>query len=240
MDSTLVSPETYITTTFATLLQPFDASPASVQKWSNLLLTTYSERHRHYHTLTHVHSMLQHFSSYLPQLTNPTAVGLAIVFHDWEYLTHSPPAWSEEQSIVHFNVFAEEFHLPSPLVETVRKYITATISHKLLPEDEDDGDLKLFLDFDLEVLGRDRKEYVLYSKQIRKEYNQFDDQLFGWGRKAVLEKFLGRERLFLSDVFFERCEERARDNLNWEIGGLKCGGDWGIMGKLRGDGGVEK
>jgi predicted metal-dependent HD superfamily phosphohydrolase len=184
--------------------------------------------------------MLQHFSSYLPQITNPTAVGLAIVFHDWEYLTHSPPGWSEEQSIVHFNVFAEELHLPSPLVGTIRKYITATISHKPPPEDEDDGDLKLFLDFDLEVLGRDRKDYVLYSKQIRKEYNQFDDQLFGWGRKAVLEKFLGRERLFLSDVFFERCEERARDNLNWEIGGLKCGGDWGIMGKLRGDGGVEK
>ncbi|KAE9365148.1 hypothetical protein N431DRAFT_430667 [Stipitochalara longipes BDJ] len=240
MDPTLVSPETYITTTFATLLQPFNPSPASVQKWSNLLLSTYSEPHRHYHTTAHIYSMLQHFSSCLPQITNPTVVGLAIIFHDWEYLPHSPPGWSEEQSIVHFGVFAEEIHLPSDLVETVKRYITATISHKLPPEDEDDGDLKLFLDFDLEVLSRERKDYVRYTKQIRKEYGQFDDQLFCWGRKDFLEKYLGRERLFLSDVFFERCEERAKENLKWETGGLKGGDGWGIMGKLRGDGGVEK
>jgi len=124
-------------------------------------------------------------------------------------------------------------------VETVKKYITATISHKLPQEDENNEDFKLFLDFDLEVLGRERKEYVRYAKQIRKEYSQFDDQLFGWGRKPVLETFLGRERLFLSDVFFERCEDRAKENLKWEIGSLKCEGDWGIMGKLRSDGGVQ-
>jgi predicted metal-dependent HD superfamily phosphohydrolase len=180
--------------------------------------------------------MLQHFSSCLSQLSNPTAVGLAIMFHDWEYIPHSPPRYNEDQSIIHFQVFAEELNLPAPLISVVKKFILATILHKLPAEDEDDSDLKLFLDFDLEVLSRERTEYLLYMRQIRKEYNQFTDEPYGWARKAVLEKFLGRERLYLSDVFFERCEERAKENLKWEIGSLtKCGGDWGAMAQLMGD-----
>jgi predicted metal-dependent HD superfamily phosphohydrolase len=181
--------------------------------------------------------MLQHFSSCLSQLTNPTAVGLAIMFHDWEYIPHSPTRYNEEQSIVHFQVFAEELHLPSPLISVVRKFILATIYHKLPAEDEDDSDMKLFLDFDLEVLSRERTEYVLYTRQIRKEYNEFTDEQYGWGRKAFLEKFLGRERLYLSDGFFERCEEKAKENMKWEIGSLlKCDESWGAMAQLMGDG----
>jgi predicted metal-dependent HD superfamily phosphohydrolase len=166
--------------------------------------------------------MLQHLSSCLPQVKNATAVGLAIIFHDWEYLPHTPTRWNEEQSIVHFSVFAEELALPQPLISTVKTYIAATISHRIPPGDEDDGDLKLFLDFDLEVLGRERSEYDVYRKQVRKEYSQFDDQQFGRGRIAVLQKFLDRERLYFSDTFYERCEARAKENLKWEIGVLKC------------------
>ena len=108
------------------------------------------------------------------------------------------------------------------LISTVKNYILATISHKVSPEDEDDSDLKLFLDFDLEVLGRQRAEYDVYRKQIRREYAQFDDQQFSGGRSAVLQKILNRERVYFSDAFFERLEERARENLRWELGILRA------------------
>jgi predicted metal-dependent HD superfamily phosphohydrolase len=236
MDPTLISPETYITTTFATLLQPFNPLPTTIQKWTSVLLSTYSEPHRYYHTTTHIYTMLQHFSSSLPIISNPTAVGLAIIFHDWEYIPHSPPRWNEEQSIVHFSGFAEELNLPAPLITTVKKYITATISHKLAEEDKEDEDLKLFLDFDLEVLGRERSEYIVYMRQIRREYNQFTDDMYWHGRKAVLERFLERDRLFFSEEFCEKFEETAKENLRWEVGALKGGGDGGEMAKLMGDG----
>ena len=163
-------------------------------------------------------------------------MGLAIIFHDWEYIPHSSPRWNEQQSIVHFSVFAEELNLPPPLITTVKKYITATISHKLPEEDKEDEDLKLFLDFDLEVLGRERSEYIVYMRQIRREYSQFTDDMYRHGRKAVLERFLERERLFFSAEFFEKFEETAKENLRWEIEALKGGGDGGEMAKLMGDG----
>jgi predicted metal-dependent HD superfamily phosphohydrolase len=235
MESPLISPDTYITATFATLLQPFNPSSSAIQKWTNLLLSTYSEPHRYYHTATHIYSMLQHFSSCLPQMANSTAVGLAIIFHDWEHIPHSPSGWNEEQSKVHFDVFAEELRLPAPLISTVKQYITATISHKVPPGDEHDGDLKLFLDFDLEVLGRERKEYETYMRQIRREYSQFADDQYVCVRKAALKKFLDTTRLFFSDVFFEGCEERARGNLQWEVEMLEGDGRWGPMAELMSD-----
>ncbi|PMD13482.1 hypothetical protein NA56DRAFT_651794 [Hyaloscypha hepaticicola] len=236
MDPTFISPETYITTTFATLLQPFNPLSTTIQKWTSVLLSTYSEPHRYYHTITHIYTMLQHLSSSLPMISNPTAVGLAIIFHDWEYIPHSPPRWNEEQSILHFSVFAEELNLPPPLTTTVKKYITATISHTLPEEDKEDEDFKLFLDFDLGVLGRERSEYTVYMRQIRREFNQFTDDMYQHGRKAVLERFLERERLFFSEEFFERFEETAKGNLRWEIGTLKGSGDGGEMAKLMGAG----
>jgi len=135
---------------------------------------------------------------------------------------------------VHFEFFAAELPLPSPLIQTVKKYILATISHKLDAEDGEDGDLRLFLDFDLEVLGRERGAYEIYREQIRKEYVNLRDEVYREGRKCVLERLLARDRLFFSERFYERFEKRARENLMWEIGILKGQGvesvDWVLMG----------
>ena len=100
-------------------------------------------------------------------------------------------------------------------------YIEATITHSLSPQDGEDGDLRLFLDFDLEVLSRDAREYEEYSKQIREEYSNYNEAEYAKGRFAVLEKFLKRERLYFSDEFYREFEEAARRNLKMEIGVLK-------------------
>jgi predicted metal-dependent HD superfamily phosphohydrolase len=223
MDSTANIPETdFLVKEFTTLLTPFSPSPSTIQKWTLLLLTTYSESHRYYHTTSHIASMLQHLSSSYSQIKNPTAVGLAIIFHDWEYIPHAPPRLNEEHSIVHFESFATELNLSKKLVAIVKRYIEATIKHELEgAEDESDSDLKLFLDFDLEVLGRERPEYVLYSTQIRKEYGGFSDEKYGNGRRKALGNFLKRERVFFSDSFYQRFEARARENLEWEIAVLR-------------------
>jgi len=150
-----------------------------------------------------------------------------------------------------------ELNLPSPLINVVKRYITATIKHEIEGEEGDDSDLRLFLDFDLEVLGREREEYKLYTAQIRKEYGHLSDEQYSHGRRGVLEKFLSRERLFFSESFYERFEQRARENLGWEIGilmgyGVKWGVDskgnptgeecmvWGVTNAAVGKGGKER
>jgi predicted metal-dependent HD superfamily phosphohydrolase len=109
----------------------------------------------------------------------------------------------------------------TPLRSHVSHYIEATITHSLAARDEDGQDLKSFLDFDLEVLGRNPLDYALYATQIRKEYGHFSDTDYAIRRLCVLGKFLGRQRLFFSDSFHAACEARARQNLEGEIAKLK-------------------
>lgn len=65
--------------------------------------------------------------------------------------------------------------------------ILATKKHELL---NDSADLKLFLDFDLSILGTSAEVYQRYSQAIRKEYSWGPYFLYRKGRKKILENFL--------------------------------------------------
>lgn len=61
-------------------------------------------------------------------------------------------------------------------------------------------------------------------RAIRLEYQHYPEDAYRKGRAAVLKGFLGRERLFFSSVAeTEGWEERARENLEYEIGLLENG-----------------
>lgn len=163
--------------------------------------------------------MLRCLASNEDSIKDTTAIQLAIFFHDWVY---DPKAHDNEvRSVRVFQTFANEFHVEETLYNCVCHYIEATITHSIATLYEDDQSLKLFLDFDLEVLARDPPDYALYAAQIRQEYGYFSNVDYALGRVGVLEKFLGRERLFFSDGFSTTFEERARDNLRMEIAELK-------------------
>jgi predicted metal-dependent HD superfamily phosphohydrolase len=203
---------THVTSRFADLITSLTGDNAS-EKWTTSLLARYSEVQRKYHTINHIYSMLRCLDTSESLVKDPTAVKLFIFFHDWVYdpMRHD----NELQSIVVFQVFANELNLPEDLHGKVSRYIKATISHSL--DSEDDSDMKLCLDFDLEVLGREPSEYEVYASQIREEYSQYGDKEYTLGRIGVLQKFLARKRLFFSDKYHGRLEERARRNLEREI-----------------------
>ena len=78
-------------------------------------------------------------------------------------------------------------------------------------------DEKLLLDLDLEVLSWDWKDYLKYTRQIRREYRIYPSFLYKKGRAAAMSKFLEREQIYFTDFFRSEKEGIARKNLKKEI-----------------------
>jgi len=97
----------------------------------------------------------------------------------------------------------------------VVRLIEATVGHLMNHNTriEEKRDLELFLDFDMEVLGREWAEYVVYAKGIRAEYASFGDQDYIMRRTTVLRSFLERDRLYFSETVYNSREEVAKENI---------------------------
>ena len=66
-------------------------------------------------------------------------------------------------------------------------------------------------------LGAPPDVYDRYARDIAAEYSHMDPLDYRTGREAVLEGFLGRERLFFTTEGRDRFEVQARNNLRREI-----------------------
>ncbi|PPQ80326.1 hypothetical protein CVT25_003610 [Psilocybe cyanescens] len=206
---------------FTQITSDLGASEATVEEWANKFIERYTEPQRHYHNLTHIYSMLECLDANRTLVKNLSALTLAILFHDWVY---DPKAKdNEKESIKCFQQFAHEIELSDSLSSRVADYIERTITHTMpTPEDSMvDTDLKLFLDFDLEVLSRDDEQYAQYSKQIQAEYTHMEPNDYYAGRAQILRRFLDRDRIYFSELFYRGWEQKARANIKQEIDALE-------------------
>jgi len=99
-----------------------------------------------------------------------------------------------------------------------------TICAVALPDDlspDDAHDTAIFLDLDLSILGASEDVFDAYERGVRHEYRHVPEAAFRAGRAAILENFLSRDRLYLSDWRYARFEERARLNLRRSIAALQ-------------------
>ena len=76
------------------------------------------------------------------------------------------------------------------------------------------------LDIDLSILATGRENYIEYTKQIRTEYAVYPDEVYNPGRVKVLQHFVGMDRIYKTDHFSSLWEERAKQNLEFELGTL--------------------
>ncbi|KAJ3045855.1 hypothetical protein HDV00_006119 [Rhizophlyctis rosea] len=197
----------------------------NAQLWWCKVAKHYSERQRHYHNLDHITAMFNSMDVNFVHINNPDLVGLAIFFHD---IIYDPKANDNElQSIEKLKEFAAEVGVPKVLLESAIAFIEATIKHTIPPSITNEielSDLRHFLDFDLEVLGRDPEEYNKYAKQIRTEYIHVPASDYCKARADVLRRFLDRPHLYFSPVYRGAgFEEKARDNIRAEIEKLDNG-----------------
>lgn len=180
------------------------------------ILERYGEPWRRYHTVDHLASVL----GALDDLTGgvvPRPVELAAWFHD---VVYDPGAGDNEERsrdlaidrLGALGVAASES-------ERVGELVMATKSH-------DAGGLEgaaALLDADLSILGAGAAAYDAYALAIREEYAEVPDDRYRAGRTAVLERFLARDRLFLTAAGVERYEAAARANLTRELAALRAG-----------------
>jgi predicted metal-dependent HD superfamily phosphohydrolase len=181
----------------------------------NQLVERYSEKGRAYHNLSHIKALLETSSGYKAALENPQAVFFAIWFHDAVYNTQASD--NEEQSALMAVQALTRIGVPEDTILLVQKMILAT-KHHGAEGLSDDG--KLFLDFDLSILGREAAVYKEYSRAIRREYGWVPEALYRQGRRKVLGSFLQREKIYYNQQLAESFEAQARRNVENELAEL--------------------
>ena len=171
------------------------------------LIARYREPHRHYHGVAHLDSCLRELEPARGAGSRIGEVLLALLFHDAVY----DPERSDNEALS--AVLAEgvlrEAHASEEVIARVVQMVLATKDH----DARGDADTALLLDTDLSILGADEAVYESFEEAIRKEYAFVPDTLFREGRRAVLQGFLRRPRIYLTDVFHQRLESQARINL---------------------------
>jgi predicted metal-dependent HD superfamily phosphohydrolase len=181
------------------------------------LAHAYSEPGRHYHTLAHIAVLFELLDRHGRDVRDRDAVELAIFFHDAIYVPAR--ADNEEASAALARDRLTALGAKPALVQEAERLIVATRHGAAKIDAEADPDLALLLDLDLSILAAPRAAYAAYVLAIRDEYAMIPDETYKPGRARVLQGFLRRERIYLTDRLRALWEASARANLAAEIAG---------------------
>jgi predicted metal-dependent HD superfamily phosphohydrolase len=183
------------------------------------LRARYDEPQRAYHNWSHIEALLALYETHNGMLRDPTRVLWAIYWHDAVY---DPAAHDNElRSAALMREEARDL-LPDARIVQIEKLILATVTHEL-PEGlgfDVTADCAVFLDLDLSILAAGEDVFDAYEAGVRKEYAFVPDDVFAAARKATLERFLGREKLYFSPMLARLWDARARANLKRSIARL--------------------
>ena len=177
----------------------------------------YIEGHRFYHTMDHIESMLDGYDKYFNACFTE-AEFLAIVYHDIVYLPWA--SGNEENSAAMLNAHHKLYFskVKQEIIDEAVEIILAT-KHDGTPVSEA---AKRVVDLDMMILGKSEDTYEKYRGNTRREYGMFSDEQWTEGRIKVLQRFLGMDRIFLTDEMHDALEEKARYNIQQELDRLTC------------------
>lgn len=171
----------------------------------------YSGVERHYHNLEHLENLFKRLKRIKPYITNWNSILFAVYYHD---IIYSPTQNDNEIKSAELAVSRlKKIMVPEEDIKSCQEMILATQSH-LLSQNED---INYFTDADLSILGESRENYMIYCKNIRKEYSIYPDEIYRAGRMKLLNQLLKRQRIFHTKYFFAKFESQAKRNLNQEL-----------------------
>jgi predicted metal-dependent HD superfamily phosphohydrolase len=179
------------------------------------LIAAYSQKHRYYHTVTHIEHCLRELDLAQDLANEPAEVELALWFHDAVYDPHSSN--NEERSADWACELLNRHGVDTSRVDRVRTHIMAT-RHEA-PATQPDS--QLLVDIDLSILGVDEASYARFESDVRQEYRWVPSILFRRKRAEILESFLARTRIYNTEPFRTRLEAPARRNLATAIANLR-------------------
>ena len=163
--------------------------------------------------MSHLDHLISTLSQVKNEICNWDILTLAIAYHDIIYKTRKSD--NEEKSAEYAdNILAGI--LSKEKRELLSQFIIATKAHSR----HENEDINYFTDADLSILGASPNEYILYAKQIRREYKLYPLFIYKPGRAKVLTHFLNMNRIFKTDFFFRQYEKKAKINLQLELDSL--------------------
>ncbi len=189
-----------------------------IEKSFAQIVEAYSAKYRLYHTLEHIYNILVVIEALEHKTKKIAAIQLAAWFHDVIYETQAQD--NEEKSVEYANKLLQSWGISNNLINTVSCLILDTKHYR---SDFDDIESQILLDADLAILGANPGDYHKYAQSIRQEYFWVSDADYIAGRTKVLEKFLQRDRIYLTEEIFNSLELSARNNIKAEIEFLQGG-----------------
>jgi len=175
--------------------------------------TAYMRKGRYYHTLQHLENMLGQLEEVKHLIRDWEVALFSLFYHDIVYKALRKD--NEEKSAELAEKRMAWLGVAPTAIGACVEQILATKGHGISPS----ADTNYFTDADLSILGAEAGAYDAYAREVRKEYAVYPEIVYKQGRRKVLEHFLAMERIYKTDYFFERLEERARENLRREVEG---------------------
>ncbi len=182
-------------------------SDAEQERLHREITDAWAEPHRAYHDLGHLEHCLKQLETHHDEAESPDEVELALWFHDAIYRPRASD--NEAQSARWARSSIRDAGLSDALADRVSALIMATL-HDAAP---DDADGRLIVDIDLSILGSSAALYDRYEDAVRREYRWVPGFIFRKKRKEILQSFLRRDAIFLTEPFVELYEVQARSNL---------------------------
>ena len=219
---------------FSIACESLEVTKPKERDWWRRVETKYGEPGRHYHTLVHIDAMLALATNH--EVQDRVAVDLATIFHDIVYdAVAGGGGRNERESALVFVEFAQSTTMTSERIDKVVQWIERTWSHDGADLD-DDG--RLFMDFDMSILGADHEAYARYASQVRREYGHVNWLYWRVGRSQFLSASTSKKVFCTSE--FAALEGKARENARAECLKLRlelvvagCVGVAGLVGGWR-------
>lgn len=187
--------------------------------FETLLEPHYAEAHRHYHTMVHINEILSNADKYFPEDPLSLAELLAIWYHDAVYIPSASKGQNESDSaklmVVHTSLLFDlnnMFPLYESSIELATQIILDTANHHLAKDAS-----QRVIDLDLAVLGANETRYNEYVAGTRKEYGEFSDAEWKFGRSKFIQSMLSTKRIFFTEQIHLALEDKARANLKNEL-----------------------
>lgn len=183
------------------------------------LLARHREKHRRYHTATHVAWVIRHVRELAADepVEHLDEVVAAAFYHDAVYEPSYPANERASARLARRDLVTLGWE--DDAVDRVASMIEAT-RHDAPVDAAAPVDTAVLLDADLAILGAAPAAYSTYVTGVRAEYRLLDDETWRTGRAAVITGFLRRPTIFHTPTGRDLWEERSRANLTAELATL--------------------
>lgn len=175
---------------------------------------------RGYHAWSHPLDMLRTMATIPSPLRDHLAFVCSTITHDAIY---DPRRTDNEELSAQFAERRLAGLIPPETLARTARMNRATARHR--PQDglspDDLFDTMHFLDLDLSILGAAEDRFSRYEAGVRHEYRHVEWRTFAMRRADILEGFLRRDAIYLTDWGRRSFEEAARINIARSIETLR-------------------